>query len=324
MNYSSDPTNAMPYASDAGSSEGMPRLGRAKSLALVLIYFLTITVGTIIGMVLIVALALEILSVSTNYTEQIDSLLEGLAGNYALQFIIVSPLAVIPLFVVTGVTCLFWTRIHRASLLELGLRRPPRSLFAPLALLAGFAPSAAGLAMGLNRSFDNLNWEEPLTYSGAFAGVLFISMSAGVAGEISFRGYALQVLERSWGSKSALVLSTLLFSAPNLVIGPYYHRTVTLFLLGLLLGYAFMITRSLWISSALSVGWVAGNMVVEMPFHINDIHGTQLLDIHYSTIQAIAIEFLGLLITAVLFFLIAKRYAKANPRSSTAWLRTPG
>ena len=262
----------------------------------------------LIVLVLFVKLAPKTFISSTSDAEQLRHWAQDLANNFTIQLIVFSPLTVVFLLVVIAVTVLFWTRFHRAPLLKLGLRRHPRSLFVPLACLLGFAPSAGGLAAGLHQSFTTLNWPDPLTYAGMFAGVIFLGVLTSAIMEISFRGYVLQVLEQGWGSLLALIISSLMYSVPSLVFGTPANRTMVIFFLALLLGYAFMTTRSLWVSGALSAGWSAGAMVVEMPFRLNDSHGMQLLESYYSTTQASVLEFLTILITSVLFLLAARRH----------------
>ncbi len=292
---------------------------RFKSLVFVLLYLLAIGAGLILAMslllivlVLLVKLAPKTFISPTSDAEQLTHWAQDLANNFTMQLIVFSPLTVVFLLVVIAVTVLFWTRIHRAPLLKLGLRRHPPSLFVPLAWLLGFAPSAGGLAAGLHKSFTDLSWPDPLTYAGMIAGVILLGVLTSAIMEISFRGYVLQVLEQGWGSLPALIISSLAYSVPSIVSGTPANRTMVIFFLALLLGYAFMTTRSLWISGALSAGWGAGALVVEMPFRLNDSHGRQVLDTYHSTVQASVLELFTLLIIAVLFLLMARRYAEAK------------
>jgi membrane protease YdiL (CAAX protease family) len=74
--------------------------------------------------------------------------------------------------------------------------------------------------------------------------------------ELAFRGYILQRLARAWGMPAAVVASSLIFMmvhALNPNVQPL--AMVSLFLAGILLACAYLVSRSLWLPIGLHIGW---------------------------------------------------------------------
>jgi membrane protease YdiL (CAAX protease family) len=79
------------------------------------------------------------------------------------------------------------------------------------------------------------------------------------AEELIFRGYVLQVLERSWGTVVGLFGSAFLFSLAH--FGPLGVTTliaVQHFAFGILLAYLFLLSRNLWLTTTFHAAWNVG------------------------------------------------------------------
>jgi sodium transport system permease protein len=77
----------------------------------------------------------------------------------------------------------------------------------------------------------------------------FIAVTPGLCEEMLFRGFALNPLKRHWGSKSALIVSALMFAMVHLDV----VRLVPTFMLGLAFGYIALATGSIIPAIALHI-----------------------------------------------------------------------
>jgi membrane protease YdiL (CAAX protease family) len=147
-------------------------------------------------------------------------------------------------------------------------RRPPGDLGFPLQPAAarqfkwGFvigvaALTAAALMIALagwlsfRRDDGNpVNWIAVLARDFLLFGV------AAAAEEAVFRGYAFQVLARATGAPLAVLVASVVFAwahAQNPNVGTF--ALFNIFLAGVLLAIAFLLTRSLWFATAIHLGW---------------------------------------------------------------------
>lgn len=102
---------------------------------------------------------------------------------------------------------------------------------------------------------------------------------AAAAEEALFRGYALQALVQGIGAWPAVLLTSALFAlghARNPAVGPL--ALVNIFLAGVMLGWAYLRTRSLWFATALHLGW-NWTMSAVLDFPVSGLtHDTPLYD----------------------------------------------
>jgi membrane protease YdiL (CAAX protease family) len=132
----------------------------------------------------------------------------------------------------------------------------PRDAGLGFALGAG----AIGLACGVLAVAGPARWVadggSATEYVAALAqGVLFFAVAA-AAEEALFRGYAFQALVQGIGAWPALLLSGALFAlahARNPNVDPV--ALANIFLAGVMLGAAYLRTRSLWFCTAVHLGW---------------------------------------------------------------------
>ncbi|HSU13941.1 CPBP family intramembrane glutamic endopeptidase [Longimicrobium sp.] len=126
----------------------------------------------------------------------------------------------------------------------------------------GFALGAAaiGLAGGVLAVAGTARWVadggSTTEYVAALAqGLVFFAVAA-AAEEALFRGYAFQALVQGIGAWPALLLSSALFAlghARNPAVDAV--ALANIFLAGVMLGAAYLRTRSLWFCTALHLGW---------------------------------------------------------------------
>jgi membrane protease YdiL (CAAX protease family) len=91
---------------------------------------------------------------------------------------------------------------------------------------------------------------------------LLINGFVAVGEETLYRGYLLSGLERAWGKWIGLAVMAILFSLPHLTVAGAGETNSLLFVLslalpGLLLGWAFLRSRSLWLPIGLHFAWNA-------------------------------------------------------------------
>ncbi|MCL7455472.1 MAG: CPBP family intramembrane metalloprotease, partial [Anaerolineae bacterium] len=98
---------------------------------------------------------------------------------------------------------------------------------------------------------ERADWQ-PLDFGASIVGWLIISFNE----ELSFRGYILQRLAQAWGLPAAVVVSSLVFAMVH-VLNPNVQplAMVSLFVAGLLLACAYLVSRSLWLPIGLHIGW---------------------------------------------------------------------
>ncbi|MFD3484570.1 CPBP family intramembrane glutamic endopeptidase [Streptomyces sp. NPDC058665] len=130
-------------------------------------------------------------------------------------------------------------------------------------------------------------------YSFSWAGNGFISVvwatvvmqiGAAVAEEVLFRGLALQALEQLWGSRAAIVITSLFFGAAHLgAPGASAWSALAIALeAGVLLGAAFLWRRSIWFVAGLHFAWNTTEQLLGIPVSGHTPEGLFTVDIHGS------------------------------------------
>lgn len=150
--------------------------------------------------------------------------------------------------------------------------------------LAGGAGSAAAIcAFALITHMARLELAPPSPGSslvGSVSNVLFVLVliAFGAVGEeLMFRGYAFQLLVRTMGEFAAVLPTAVIFGVAHM--GNHDVTALAIFNTvgwGILLGYAFLITRALWLPIGLHFGWNAA-----MPLLGANLSGITM-GIHYS------------------------------------------
>jgi membrane protease YdiL (CAAX protease family) len=186
-----------------------------------------------------------------------------------------------------GVVALTWVFCHyldRTSLRSLGLQ-----MHGWLAKLAAGWGLGTLLQLLILAIFGIAGWltvqsagGRPLSLGVSVLAWLIISFNE----ELAFRGYILQRLARAWGMPAAVVVSSLIFMmvhALNPNVQPL--AMVSLFLAGILLACAYLVSRSLWLPIGLHIGWnlaevhllgFPGSGVAEPALIRSTVHGPEL------------------------------------------------
>lgn len=152
-----------------------------------------------------------------------------------------------------------------------------------------------------------------------------MALSSGIFEELLFRGVLFRIVEESLGSWISLVVSSLVFGFMHLV-NPAGTVIGALFIsieAGVLLGAAFVVTRRLWVSIGLHIGWnytqsgvfsgiVSGG--VKQPGLIKStIEGPDVLTGGSFGLESSLIAFLLCTITGVLLVIMAVRRGNIVP-----------
>jgi membrane protease YdiL (CAAX protease family) len=93
--------------------------------------------------------------------------------------------------------------------------------------------------------------------TGGLAAALALALLSGVGEELIFRGVLFRILDESFGTAIALLVSSSIFGALHLANRGATGLSACAVALeaGLLLGAAFVLTRSLWLAIGLHFGW---------------------------------------------------------------------
>lgn len=89
---------------------------------------------------------------------------------------------------------------------------------------------------------------------------VLVNLFVAVGEEVMFRGYLLTGLEKAWGKWFGLIVMAILFSVPHLFVegaqeSNWLLFTILLALPGLVLGWAYLQSRSLWLPIGIHFGW---------------------------------------------------------------------
>jgi membrane protease YdiL (CAAX protease family) len=178
-----------------------------------------------------------------------------------------SPVALIAneltmLFAITGATFLARQFLDRRSISSLGLQPGFR---AAIDILVGIVIAffLMGLVFGIEvamgwTKIDGFAWQFETT-SNVLGGIgiwLVIFLIVGWQEELLSRGYHLQTLESGLNLFWAVLLSSSIFGALHIFNpGATWISTLGILLAGLFLALPFILTRQLWLSIGLHIGW---------------------------------------------------------------------
>ncbi|MFE6711011.1 CPBP family intramembrane glutamic endopeptidase [Streptomyces sp. NPDC057695] len=122
-----------------------------------------------------------------------------------------------------------------------------------------------------------------------FLGVLWTTVMVQIGGsvteELLFRGLALQALEQWWGSRAAVVITSLFFGIAHLgaAEATLWSALAIAVEAGVLLGAAFLWRRSIWFVAGLHFAWNAAEQLLGIPVSGHTPEGWFTLDVHGPT-----------------------------------------
>lgn len=129
------------------------------------------------------------------------------------------------------------------------------------------------------------------TWAGdGFASVLrtavVVQIGAAVTEELLFRGLALQALEQLWGSRAAIVVTSLFFGVAHLgAPGANAWSGLAIALeAGVLLGAAFLWRRNIWFVVGLHFAWNTTEQLLGIPVSGHPPEGLFTVDVHGSAL----------------------------------------
>ncbi|WP_405634072.1 CPBP family intramembrane metalloprotease [Streptomyces sp. NBC_01178] len=113
-----------------------------------------------------------------------------------------------------------------------------------------------------------------------------LQIGAAVTEELLFRGLALQALEQLWGSRAALVITSLFFGVAHLgAEGANVWSGLAIALeAGALLGAAFLWRRSIWFVIGLHFAWNTTEQLLGIPVSGHAPEGLFTVDVHGSAL----------------------------------------
>lgn len=152
----------------------------------------------------------------------------------------------------------YWAFVHWHE------KRPADELrLRPLPLLLGGAGGAVMIALPMAVLFA-VGVYEFLHFRGASGGLLGVAAFIGIAAtleELTFRCLLFRIVERTWGTKWALGVQSVLFALQHLgnvekgVVGDAVTMLVAVTLTGLMWGAVYILSRNLWVASAHHAAW---------------------------------------------------------------------
>ncbi|WP_081237671.1 CPBP family intramembrane glutamic endopeptidase [Streptomyces viridosporus] len=113
-----------------------------------------------------------------------------------------------------------------------------------------------------------------------------VQIGAAVTEELLFRGLALQALEQLWGSRAAIVITSLFFGVAHLgAPGANAWSGVAIALeAGVLLGAAFLWRRNIWFVAGLHFAWNTTEQLLGIPVSGHAPEGLFTVDVHGSAL----------------------------------------
>lgn len=157
-----------------------------------------------------------------------------------------------------------WRHMQGESLRALGLAWD-RAAAGRVALGAIVGVGSLGALMALEVSAGLLRWDAAAWAATPAAGLAAVAGTAlffAASEELLFRGFVLQTLRRGFDTPIAMAGSAWLYAIVHFLrFDLVWHQVVLpfmgLFLAGLLLAWAALRTRSIWLPVGLHAGWVA-------------------------------------------------------------------
>jgi membrane protease YdiL (CAAX protease family) len=124
------------------------------------------------------------------------------------------------------------------------------------ALGAASLAIAVGIASIVKATSFNVQTSGLAQLVSGFLIVLFFFLIAGAAEELMFRGFPFQALVHNLGGTPALGITAVIFGLAHLANpGASAFSTINTMVAGVWLGLAYLMTRSLWLATALHYSW---------------------------------------------------------------------
>ncbi|MER5757841.1 CPBP family intramembrane glutamic endopeptidase [Streptomyces sp. NPDC002082] len=111
---------------------------------------------------------------------------------------------------------------------------------------------------------------------------VMVQLGGSITEELLFRGLALQALEQMWGSRAAVVITSLFFGTAHLgaAEATLWSALAIAVEAGVLLGAAFLWRRSIWFVAGVHFTWNAAEQLLGIPVSGHTPEGWFTLDVH--------------------------------------------
>lgn len=149
--------------------------------------------------------------------------------------------------------------LERRSLASVGFK-PHRGWFRDLGLGSLMGASALAIAVGIAAAAGAITFDVNTTRAenlalGCTIALLFF-LIAGATEELIFRGFPFQALVHNLGGAAAVAITSVIFGLAHLANpSATAFSTINTILAGVWLGLAYLMTRSLWLATALHWSW---------------------------------------------------------------------
>ncbi|MQY10763.1 hypothetical protein SRB5_08760 [Streptomyces sp. RB5] len=211
-------------------------------------------------------------------------MLTGMAGVGLLSGLTATGPGPVPVLGAAAAVAVYWLvvrRVARRTTPELARGGAGREVLLGGGIGLGFVlVSALLLTLFGGYSFS---WADNGFLSVVWTTVM-VQIGAAVTEELMFRGLALQALEQLWGSRAALVITSLFFGVAHLgAPGANAWSGLAIALeAGVLLGAAFVWRRNIWFVVGLHFAWNAAEQLLGIPVSGHTPDGLFTVEMHGS------------------------------------------
>jgi uncharacterized protein len=187
------------------------------------------------------------------------------ASRYRLLSLLVTQIETLVAALIATFACARW--LERRTLASVGYKIH-RGWLKDFALGSMIGAAALALAVGLEAAAGTVHFTAQNTDAGMLArnfGYLFLFfLMAGAFEELMFRGFPLQALIHNLGGWTAIGITAVFFGLAHITnTNASLFSTINTILAGAWLGIAYLMTRSLWLATALHYSW---NLVMVFVF----------------------------------------------------------
>lgn len=149
--------------------------------------------------------------------------------------------------------------LERRSFASIGFKRH-RNWHRDFALGCAMGAAALAIAVGIAAAFETLTFSVQTRDLASISKGLVIAflffLIAGATEELIFRGFPFQALVHNLGGFAAVAITSILFGLAHLANpSASAFSTINTILAGVWLGLAYLLTRSLWLATALHCSW---------------------------------------------------------------------
>lgn len=178
-------------------------------------------------------------------------------SQHELWFLIVNKLITFGATIVSTIICA--RLLERRGFLSVGYKLH-RGWVRDFSFGSILGSASLALAVGISFVVGSVSFQVQATRDASLVSAFWIALVfmliSGATEELMFRGFAFQALSHDLGPAAALFGTSVLFGLLHLPNpGSTFFSTVNTILAGVWLGAAYLMTRSLWLATALHYSW---------------------------------------------------------------------